>query len=177
MVRVVPSPDSQACKSWLFYDCSLLSPCRGSRNTSLSEMGDLQAGIWDEMHLIRQDSFPPSLESENGLKDFYHWQCVLNEKGLMCILLQHILQEMHMKAIAGSQSCLCSNCIIKARSPRGLTVSGFHKILLFHCTLEEIFVTFALITFLRKIPYHFSIVPDLAGFFSTEHGLESRHSF
>lgn len=87
MVRVVSSPGSQACKSCLFYDCSLLSPCRGSRNTSLSEMEDLQGGILDEMHLIRQDSFPPSSESENGLKDFYHWQCVLNGKGLMCILL------------------------------------------------------------------------------------------
>lgn len=70
-----------------------------------------------------------------------------------------------MKAIAGSQSCLCRHCIIKARSPRGLTVSGFKKILLFRCTFKKIFVTFALITFLRKIPYHFSIVPDLAGVF------------
>lgn len=70
-----------------------------------------------------------------------------------------------MKAIAGSQSCLCRHCIIKARSPRGLTVSGFKKILLLHCALEKIFVTFALITFLRKILYHFSIVPDLAVFF------------
>lgn len=70
-----------------------------------------------------------------------------------------------MKASAGSQSCLCSNCIIKARSPRGLTASDFHKIPLFHCNLERIFVTFALITFLRKIPYLFSVVPDLAVYF------------
>lgn len=54
MVQVVCSPGSQACRSWIFYDCSLLSPCRGSRSSSLSEMGDLQEENWDEMYLIRQ---------------------------------------------------------------------------------------------------------------------------
>lgn len=54
MVRVVCSPGSQACRSWIFYDCSLLSPCRGSRSSSLSEMGDLQEENWDQMYLIRQ---------------------------------------------------------------------------------------------------------------------------
>lgn len=79
MVQAVKSPGSQACKSCLLYDCSLLSPCRGSRNTSLSEMGDLQEGILDEIYLIRQGaSLPPSTESEDELKDFYHRQYLLN---------------------------------------------------------------------------------------------------
>lgn len=82
-VGVVLSPGSQTCKSWLFYDCSLLSPCRGSRNTSLSEMGDVQEGILVEMYLIRQVSFlPPSSETENNPKDFYCRQYLLNEKHL-----------------------------------------------------------------------------------------------
>lgn len=82
-VGVVPSPGSQACKSCLFYDCSLLSPCRGSRNTSLSEMGEVQEGILVEMCLIRQVSFlPPSSETENNPKDFYCRQYLLNEKHL-----------------------------------------------------------------------------------------------
>lgn len=54
MVWVVCSPGSQACRSSIFYDCSLLSPCRGSRSSSLSEMEDMQKENWDEMYLIRK---------------------------------------------------------------------------------------------------------------------------
>jgi len=102
----------------------------------------------------------------------------MNEKHLNVYLIVLFSLGNLYKATAGSQSCLCSNCIIKARSPRGLTVSGFHKIPLFQCNLERIFAIFPLIAFLKKISYLFSIVPDLAVYrFPTKCGLESRHSF